>query len=112
MAFFYRFVAASMDLENFASPAADKLTPYTAVFIFALGVFASNFLFNTIAMKKPVEGAPVSIAGYFKGNIRTHFVGILGGVIWCIGQSFSMIASEKAGAPDPWKQQQNGKRKP
>ncbi|WP_288733787.1 GRP family sugar transporter [uncultured Parabacteroides sp.] len=98
MAFFYRFVAASMDMENFASPAAGKLTPYTAVFIFALGVFASNFLFNTIAMKKPVEGAPVSIAGYFKGNIRTHFVGILGGVIWCIGQSFSMIASEKAGA--------------
>ena len=98
MAFFYRFVAASMDMENFASPAAGKLTPYTAVFIFALGVFASNFLFNTIAMKKPVEGAPVSIAGYFKGNIRTHFVGILGGEIWCIGQSFSMIASEKAGA--------------
>lgn len=98
MAFFYRFVAASMDLDNFASPAAGKLTPYTAVFIFTLGVFASNFLFNTIAMKKPVEGAPVSISGYFKGNIRTHLVGVLGGVIWCIGQSFSMIASEKAGA--------------
>ena len=98
MAFFYRFVAASMDLDNFASPAAGKLTPYTAVFIFALGVFVSNFLFNTIAMKKPVEGAPVSISGYFKGNIRTHLVGVLGGVIWCIGQSFSMIASEKAGA--------------
>ena len=98
MAFFYRFVAASMDLDNFASPAAGKLTPYTAVFIFALGVFASNFLFNTIAMKKPVEGAPVSISGYFKGNIRTHLVGVLGGVIWCVGQSFSMIASEKAGA--------------
>lgn len=97
MAFFYRFVAASMDLDNFASPAAGKLTPYTAVFIFALGVFASNFLFNTIAMKKPVEGAPVSISGYFKGNIRTHLVGVLGGVIWCVGQSFSMIASEKAG---------------
>lgn len=98
MAFFFRFVAASMDLDNFAFPAAGKLTPYTAVFIFALGVFASNFLFNTIAMKKPVEGAPVSISGYFKGNIRTHLVGVLGGVIWCIGQSFSMIASEKAGA--------------
>lgn len=98
MAFFYRFVAASMDLDNFASPAAGKLTPYTAVFIFALGVFASNFLFNMIAMKKPVEGAPVSISGYFKGNIRTHLVGVLGGVIWCVGQSFSMIASEKAGA--------------
>ena len=83
MAFFYRFVAASVDLDNF---------------IFSLGVFISNFLFNTIAMKRPVEGEPVSISGYFKGNARTHLVGILGGVIWCIGQSFSMIASEKAGA--------------
>lgn len=98
MSFFYRFVAASMDLENFASPAAGKLTPYTAVFIFSLGVFASNFIFNTIAMKRPVEGEPVSISGYFKGKAVTHWVGILGGVIWCIGQSFSMIASEKAGA--------------
>lgn len=98
MAFFYRFVAASMDLGNFANPAPGKLTPYTAVFIFSLGVFASNFIFNTIAMKRPVEGEPVSISGYFKGNLSTHLVGILGGVIWCIGQSFSMIASEKAGA--------------
>lgn len=98
MAFFYRFVAVSMDLDNFANPAAGKLTPYTAVFIFALGVFASNFLFNTIAMKKPVEGDPVSISGYFKGDMKTHLVGVLGGVIWCIGQSFSLIASGKAGA--------------
>lgn len=98
MAFFYRFIAASMDLDNFAAPAAGKLTPYTAVFIFAVGVFASNFIFNTIAMKKPVEGEPVSIRDYFKGRSVTHLVGILGGVIWCLGQSFSMIASEKAGA--------------
>ena len=98
MALFYRFVSASMDLDNFAEPALGKLTPYTAVFIFSLGVFVSNFLFNTIAMKRPVEGEPVSISGYFKGNTKTHLVGILGGVIWCIGQSFSMIASEKAGA--------------
>lgn len=98
MAFFYRFVAASMDLDNFAFPATGKLTPYTAVFIFAIGVFVSNFLFNTIAMKHPVEGKPISISGYFKGKLSIHLVGILGGVIWCLGQSFSMIASEKAGA--------------
>ncbi|MDR1623701.1 MAG: GRP family sugar transporter [Tannerellaceae bacterium] len=98
MAFFYRFVAASMDLTDFAAPAAGKLTPYTAVFIFAAGVFASNFVFNTIAMKKPVEGKPVSIGDYFKGRSVTHLVGILGGMIWCLGQSFSLIASEKAGA--------------
>jgi glucose uptake protein len=98
MAFFYRFVAASMDMKNFSVPAAGKMTPYTAVFVFATGIFISNFLFNTIAMKMPVEGSPVSIRGYFKGNFNTHIVGILGGAIWCVGQSFSVIASGKAGA--------------
>ena len=98
MAFFYRFVAASIDLSNFADPAPGKLTPYTAVFIFAVGIFVSNFLFNTIAMRHPVEGEPIRIGGYFRGSLIAHCVGILGGVIWCIGQSFSMIASEQAGA--------------
>lgn len=98
MAFFYRFVAASMDLNDFANPQPGKLTPYTAVFIFSLGVFFSTFVFNTIAMRHPVEGEPIKGSGYFKGDLKTHMVGILGGIIWCIGQSFSMIASEKAGA--------------
>jgi len=98
MAFFYRFVAASMDLNDFVNPEPGKLTPYTAVFIFAIGVFLSNFIFNTFAMKRPVNGPPVKISEYFKGNFKTHLVGIAGGVIWCIGQSFSLIASGKAGA--------------
>jgi glucose uptake protein len=29
MSFFYRFIAASMDIENFVQPAAGKMTPYT-----------------------------------------------------------------------------------
>jgi glucose uptake protein len=28
---------------------------------------------------------------------KLHPIGILGGIIWCIGMSFSLIASEKAG---------------
>ena len=36
MAFFYRFVAASIDLTSFEHPAAGKMTPYTAVFILSL----------------------------------------------------------------------------
>ena len=43
MSFFYRFIAASMDIENFVAPAAGKMTPYTAVFIFSVGIFISNF---------------------------------------------------------------------
>ena len=98
MAFFYRFVAAAMDLDNFAAPAAGKSTPYTAIVIFSLGVLLSNFVFNTFVMKKPFVGEPVAYSEYFKGNMKTHFVGILGGAIWCLGTAFSYIASGKAGA--------------
>ena len=98
MAFFYRFVAASMDLENFAAPAAGKVTPYTAIVIFSLGVLLSNFVFNTLVMKKPFVGEPVSYKQYFAGNFKTHLVGIVGGEIWCLGTAFSNIASGKAGA--------------
>ena len=30
-------------------------------------------------MKHPVEGKPVSISGYFKGDMSTHLVGVLAG---------------------------------
>jgi len=97
MSFFYRFIAASMDLENFAQPAAGKMTPYTAVFIFSLGIFVSNFIFNTILMKKPLQGSPTSYKEYFKGNFGHHMVGVLGGLIWGLGNSLNLIAAGKAG---------------
>lgn len=97
MSFFYRFIAASVDLENLHSPAAGKMTPYTAVFIFSIGVLLSNFLFNSIIMKRPFEGTPVTYATYFKGKIRTHLVGVLGGLIWGLGNSLNFIAAGKAG---------------
>ena len=56
MSFFYRFIAASMDLNNFESPAQGKMTPYTAVFIFSIGILVSNFVFNTILIKKANYG--------------------------------------------------------
>ncbi len=98
MSFFYRFVAASMDLDNFATPAAGKMTPYTAMVVFALGVFISNFLFNTILMRKPLSGEPVTYKTYFKGRFLVHGVGILGGIIWGVGNSLNLIAAGKAGA--------------
>jgi len=98
MAFFYRFVAASMDLNNFESPASGMLTPYSAFFVFTMGVLVSNFLFNTIIMRKPFLGEPVRYKDYFQGNFKTHLVGVLGGVIWATGTALSYIAAGKAGA--------------
>lgn len=96
MALFYRFVASSM-VTNFEQPEAGMLTPYTAVFIFSLGILISNFVFNTLLMKKPFEGAPVSYAQYFSGSLKEHLTGVLGGMIWCVGMTFSIIAAGKAG---------------
>lgn len=96
MALFYRFVASSM-VTNFETPEAGLLTPYTAVFIFSVGILISNFVFNTLLMKKPFEGVPVTYSQYFAGSPKEHFTGILGGMIWCVGMTFSIIAAGKAG---------------
>ena len=97
MGFFFRFVAASVSTD-FVNPDAGLFTPYSAVFVFSIGIFVSNFLWNSWFMYKPIEGHKVSYKDYLKlGNPKLHLVGILGGIIWGIGMSLSMIASEKAG---------------
>jgi glucose uptake protein len=96
MGFFYKYVANSM-FPDFSNPIPGKLSPYTAVVFFAIGIFISNFIFNTYLMYRPFVGSPVSYGDYFKGSLKTHLIGVLGGIIWCIGMSFSIIASDKAG---------------
>lgn len=96
MAFFYRFIAASMSMD-FMNPAPGKLTPYSAFFIFALGMFLSNFIFNTIAMRFPVHGRPVAYKDYFAGTKSLHGVGMLGGAIWGTGNILSLVAAGSAG---------------
>ncbi len=96
MGMFYRFVAASMSLD-FVNPAAGMLTPYTALVFFALGIFVSNFLWNTIIMYKPVTGSRATYREYIKtGTPRLHLIGIVGGLIWCLGMLFSILPANKA----------------
>lgn len=98
MGFFYRFVIASMSM-NFSTPEVGKYTPYTALVIFALGLFVSNFVWNSIVMYKPVTGQKATYSGYFKqGNTKLHLIGLLGGAIWSLGMIASIISAEKAGS--------------
>jgi len=96
MSLFYRFVASSM-AEDFVNPEAGKLTPYSALLFFAVGVVLSNILFNYILMKRPIEGESLSFSDYKKGSAGVHLTGVLGGIIWNIGMSMSILASAKAG---------------
>lgn len=97
MSLFYRFVVKGMDINNFINPKEGLMTPYSAIFIFSIGVFLSNFIFNTLVMRFPFVGEKVSYSDYFKGSLSTHSVGLLGGAIWGLGTSFSYIASGQAG---------------
>ncbi len=97
MSFFYRFVADSMstDMINITP---GTFTPYTAVFVFSIGIFVSNFVFNFYFMKKPVSGEPVTFKMYFKqGTPKLHIIGILGGIIWSLGMMLSIMAGDIAG---------------
>ncbi len=97
MGFFYGFIVKSM-ATNFVTPEVGKMTPYTASFVFAIGLFVSTFLWNTIVMYKPISGESVTYKDYFvQGTMKLHWIGILGGAIWAVGNLFSLIASEKAG---------------
>jgi glucose uptake protein len=96
MGLFYRFVAAAM----YADPAhatPGKMGSYAAVFVFAVGILLSSFVWNLLAMKRPLNGAPVSFRDYFAGNLPTHMTGVLGGLIWGAGMSLNLIASGRAG---------------
>jgi glucose uptake protein len=100
MGFFYSFVAQALGRFDSTTHVleAGKLSPYTAIVLFSAGLLASNFLWNSIVMARPFSGVPVTYRDYFKeGNARLHLIGILGGVIWNIGMSFSIIASSAAG---------------
>ncbi|MBN2581378.1 MAG: hypothetical protein JXB10_20520 [Pirellulales bacterium] len=98
MGFFYRFVAAAMPKpDDFALMPAGKLSPYSAMFFFSLGILLSNFLVNTIIMRKPFSGVPLPFSAYFRGTLRDHLWGVVGGMIWAVGMMFSIIAAGKAG---------------
>lgn len=97
MSFFYRFVAEGMT-TNFVTPEVGKLTPYSAVIVFSIGLFLSNFIWNTFFMYKPITGTVSTYKEYFTaGTRKQHLIGILGGLIFNTGFLFNLIASEKAG---------------
>ena len=95
MSFFYYFVAQSMALD-FVSPAAGLLTPYTALVLFAVGILVSTPLFLPILRRFASKPADDEI-WYSDVSRRNHVIGMLGGVVWCLGMASSLLASGAAG---------------
>jgi glucose uptake protein len=101
MGWFYSFVAQSIGTFDPTSGhlTQGRLSPYTALVLFSLGLFLSNFIWNSLAMRWPFSGERVTYREYFeKGHIRLHLIGILGGIIWNLGMGFNLIAGSVAGS--------------
>ena len=95
--FFYGLVVKSIS-PDFVAGGTGTFTPYTGIFFFAVGVVLTTPIFNTFAMKHPVEGEPAKFSDYLKGDTRTHLIGMLGGFIWMSGMLVSFMG---AGAANP-----------
>ncbi len=97
IAFFYRFVASAL-ATDFSPAEAGKISSYTAVVFFSIGALICTSLLNPFFMARPVQGEPVKMSEWFRGGSTTHLLGMLGGAIWCLGNSVSFMA---VGAASP-----------
>jgi len=96
IAFFYGLVVKSLD-PLYVAGGTGNLTPFTGVFYFTIGAVLSTPIFNGYVMRHPLEGGKLSIKTYQQGNLKTHLIGMLGGVIWMSGMVVSFMAIPKAG---------------
>jgi glucose uptake protein len=94
MGFFYPQLLRAISPHFNTQPVEPgMLTPYAALVFFGFGVLVSNFLWNSIFMRT----SRLSYRSYFRGSVRLHSLGILGGAIWMLALSFNVLASGVAG---------------
>lgn len=94
MGFFYPQLVGSLSPDfNTTAIQPGFLTPYTALFFFAAGLLVSNLIVNTVFMKAGGK----TYGEYFKGTLKLHSLGVLGGLIWMVALSLNVIASGVAG---------------
>jgi glucose uptake protein len=67
--------------------------PYAIGVVFALGILVSTPVFNLFFMNLPVQGEPVEIPEYFRGSLKDHLLGWIGGMIWMTGGMANFVAS-------------------
>ena len=92
MGFFYRFVADSMTL-NFTTPTGETHS-LSAVFVFSIGLFFSNFIWNIYSMY--MDGNCLHMLHFLKGMFSSIYR-YCGRLTSLIPGLYSFIASDKAG---------------
>jgi glucose uptake protein len=72
----------------------NALGPYSLVFVSSLGALLCNIPVNCVLMKRPLDGSlPLTAKDYFAGRMSFHWLGLLGGFVWCLGTVLSLVAA-------------------
>jgi glucose uptake protein len=87
---FFPLVSAAHEGENGAGP-------YAIGIFFAVGVAISTFVYGLFFMNLPVQGEPLELTAYFKGRAKSHWLGILGGVLFYFGLISLLIVARAEG---------------
>lgn len=69
--------------------------PYGLGLFFAVGLLFSTFLFNLFFMNLPVQGDAIEFSAYFQGKAKSHWMGIIGGMLW-FGGFISLLVVARA----------------
>jgi glucose uptake protein len=85
---FYPLVAKSLSVPK-------HLGPYAIGVTFMLGMFSSNLILNTLAMRRPITGQPpLPLKAYFQASSRWHLLGfVVGWVVWGLGTVLNFVVS-------------------
>jgi len=80
-----------------AMTAGHTLGPYSIAVFLTLGALLSCLIWNVYFMRKPLVGAPVNFADFFRGPPSGHALGLLGGACWGVGMVFNLVAANFTG---------------
>lgn len=75
------------------------LGPYTIAFTMSIGIIFSTFVLNIYFMNLPLEGQALTFGNYFRGNLKTHLLGLTGGLLWTAGATCAFLAASPGGNP-------------
>src|SRR5437763_9958954 len=90
MGFFYPHLMRSISPDfNSAPIQVGRLTPYTALLVFGIGLLVSNVVVNTWFMRSQKS----TFAQYARAKPRLHLLGIFGGMIWMTALTTNVVAS-------------------
>jgi len=89
--------SAFFPLVNSARSGENGLGPYSLGIFFAAGIAASTLIFGLFFMNLPVQGNPVEMTAYFKGKAKSHWLGILGGILFYFGLVSLLIVARAEG---------------